>query len=403
MNQTTMELDNNTLDFILEHENEDPAKLMLRRDRYPDVDMETAVRCIKGRQTARQKLPLWYSEPRLSYPPSLSLEQCSSQATALYKQRLVSPQDRIADLTGGLGADSCFLSMKAASVDYFEQNPLTAECARYNLALLGRDNIQVHCQEISRETLGQFPTDKYSLVYLDPARRGKRGERVFSLHDCEPDITSLKDLLFRIASRILLKTSPMADLSALIAELPETVRIDVVASGNECKEVLVLLDRNASGDEPEIHAADADSGLDFRFRRSEEQNAVCTLADPCSLTGKYLYEPSPALLKSGAFRLPALRLGLEKISTGTHYYTGETVIGDFPGKIRKITEVLPFNKKTIKGLKERYPECSVTTRNFPMSSEELAKRLHTAESSRFRLLATTASDGSRILIVSLPL
>ena len=146
-------------EFILAHEADSPAELMLHRDRWPEIDMELAVRCIRGRQTARHKLPLWYAEPGLVYPQSLSLEQCSSQATALYKQRFVHSGDRVADLTGGLGADSWSLSQTAASVDYFERSEELCACARHNFSILGRDNITVHWAETTPEMLGGIPSD----------------------------------------------------------------------------------------------------------------------------------------------------------------------------------------------------------------------------------------------------
>ena len=165
-------------EFIIAHETESPAELMLHRERWPDIDMVAAVRCIRGRQTARHKLPLWYAEPGLLYPQSLSLEQCSSQATALYKQRFVHSGDRVADLTGGLGVDSWSLSQSAASVDYFERSEELCACARHNFTALYRNNITVHHAKTTPEMLSGIPSDSYGLIYLDPARRGKDGGRV---------------------------------------------------------------------------------------------------------------------------------------------------------------------------------------------------------------------------------
>ena len=393
-------------EFIIAHETESPAELMLHRDRWPDIDMELAVRCIRGRQTARHKLPLWYAEPGLLYPQSLSLEQCSSQATALYKQRFVHSGDRVADLTGGLGADSWSLSQTAASVDYYERSEELCGCARHNFTALGRDNISVHCAETTPEMLSRIPSDTYSLIYLDPARRGRDGGRVYSLRDCEPDITALRPELLRIAPRILLKASPMADISVLLSELPEAAEVHILSSDNECKEVLVLMLRdNASSPENipvtavEISDNDITHSTEFRFSIREEKEAAAELAAPSEITG-YIFEPSPALLKSGAFKLPAVRFGLRKISASTHFYTAPAPVEHFPGKVRRIIEVMPFHKAAIRDFRKKYPACSVSARNFPMTSEELRRRLGTAESDTLRVLATTASDGSRLLIVS---
>lgn len=393
-------------EFVLAHEADSPAELMLHRDRWPSIDMAVAVRCIQGRAKARTKLPLWYAEPGLLYPQSLSLEQCSSQATALYKQRFALSVDRVADLTGGLGVDSWSLSQPAASVDYFERSEELCACARHNFVALGRDNITVHCAETTPEMLSRIPSDTYSLIYLDPARRGRDGGRVYSLRDCEPDITALRPELLRIAPRILLKASPMADIRVLLSELPEASEVHTLSSENECKEVLVLMLRgNAvpAGDIPitAVELSSGDNAAEFHFTLREENEAAADLAAPSEIAG-FLCEPSPALLKSGAFKLPAVRFGLRKISASTHFYTAPAPVEHFPGKIRRIIEVLPFHKATIRDFRKKYPACSVTARNFPMTSEELRRRLGTSESDTLRVLATTASNGSRLLIVSTP-
>lgn len=393
-------------EFILRHETDSTAELMLHRDRWPSIDMQVAVRCIQGRAKARNKLPVWYAEPGLLYPQSLSLEQCSSQATALYKQRFVREGDRAADLTGGLGVDTWSLAHAAASIDYFERSEELCACARHNFHILGRDNITVHTSEISREMLQGIPSGSYSLIYLDPARRNKGGGRVYSLKDCEPDITALRPELLRIAPRILLKASPMADIRVLLSELPEASEVHILSSENECKEVLVLMLRDnavPAGDIPitAVELSSGDNAAEFHFTLREENEAAADLAAPSEITG-FLCEPSPALLKSGAFKLPAVRFGLRKISASTHFYTAPAPVGHFPGKIRRIIEVLPFHKAAIRDFRKKYPACSVTARNFPITSEELRRRLGTAESDTLRVLATTASDGTRLLIVSTP-
>ena len=399
-------MDRKLQEFILAHEADSPAELMLHRDRWPDIDMAEAVKCIQGRVKARSKLPLWYAEPGLVYPQSLSLEQCSSQATALYKQRFVNSGDRVADLTGGLGVDSWSLSQAAASVDYFERSEELCACARHNFSALGRSNITVCHAETTPEMLGNIPSDSYSLIYLDPARRGKDGGRVYSLKDCEPDITVLRHELLRIAPRILLKASPMADIRVLLSELPEAAEVRIVSHNNECKEVLILMQRGHSASPEDIPIAaveilddNASQTAEFHFTLHEEREAAAETALPQEIKG-YLYEPSPALLKSGAFKLPAVRFGLRKISASTHFYTASAPVEHFPGKIRRIIEVLPFHKAAIRDFRKKYPACSVTARNFPMTSEELRRRLGSAESDTLRVLATTASDGSRLLIIT---
>lgn len=396
-------------EFIITHEGDSPAELMLHRDRWPDIDMPLAARCIQGRAKARTKLPLWYAEPRLVYPQSLSMEQCSSQAAAFYKQRFTDSSDKVADLTGGLGADTWSLSQSASSVDYFERSEELCGCARHNFRILGRENISVHHEDTGPEMLQGIPSGAYSLIYIDPARRGRDGSKVYSLKDCEPDVTVLCNEMLRIAPRILIKASPMADIGILLSELPDAAEIHVVSLDNECKEVLVLMKRGSClpPDDIPVTAAEIRNGdrtlqipSEFRFTVREEREAAAEMAVPAEISG-YLFEPSPALLKSGAFKLPAVRFGLRKISASTHFYTGDSPVDGFPGKVRRIIEVLPFSKASVRDLKKRYPSCSVTARNFPMTSEQLKARLGTSESDTVRLLATTAADGSRIMIISI--
>ena len=286
-------------EFVLAHEADSPAELMLHRDRWPSIDMAVAVRCIQGRAKARTKLPLWYAEPGLLYPQSLSLEQCSSQATALYKQRFVLSVDRVADLTGGLGVDSWSLSQPAASVDYFERSEELCACARHNFVALGRDNITVHCAETTPEMLSRIPSDTYSLIYLDPARRGRDGGRVYSLRDCEPDITALRPELLRIAPRILLKASPMADIRVLLSELPEASEVHILSSENECKEVLVLMLRDnavPAGDIPitAVELSSGDNAAEFHFTLREENEAAADLAAMMAMASSFRDKPVPS-------------------------------------------------------------------------------------------------------------
>lgn len=395
-------------DFILSNENADPAELILHRDRWPDIDMTIAARCIQGRSKARTKLPLWYAEPGLVYPQSLSLEQCSSQATALYKQRFTAPSYRVADFTGGLGVDTWSLSMASGSVDYYERSEELCRCARHNFSILGMDNIHVRNAETGPEMLQTIPSDSYSLIYIDPARRDKDGGRVYSLKDCEPDVTVLLQELLRIAPRILLKASPMADIGVLLSELPQSSEIHIVSLAHECKEVLVLIGRDNAipAEEIPVTAVELKSAgnaleqtAEFRFTLEEERNAAAETALPDQIRG-YLFEPSPAILKAGAFKLPAVRFGLRKISASTHCYIGESPVPGFPGKVRRIIETIPFNKAAIRDFRKTYPSCSVTARNFPLTSEQLKVRLGTSENSSLHVLGTTASDRSRILVVT---
>lgn len=387
--------------FILEHESDDPDMLILQRDRYPDLDIATAARCIHGRKTARLKIPSWYNTTSLLYPSNVSMEQCSSEASAKYKQRFVGKGSRIADLTGGFGVDTYFLSLVAGSTDYFERNQELAGTATHNFNELRAANISVFNREIDSAALQQIPDDFYDLIYIDPARRGKYGERVYSIHDCEPDIMEIKSELLRIAPEILVKISPMADISAVASELKETAEIHVVAVNNECKEVLLLLSRENK--EHTITAIELSTGKWFSYTPVEERNAAVQYAGQSDLQpGSFLYIPSAAVLKAGPFKLLSSRMHVSKLAPSSHYYVSPSYIRNFPGKIRKIEAVYQFNRSFIRDFGKRFPECSVSSRNFPLSAAELKKRMKLRESSHYHLIATTDNSGGKIAILSVP-
>lgn len=387
--------------FVLDHADDDPDMLILHRDRYPDIDAVAAARCIQGRKIARNKIPSWYNTASLLYPSHVSMEQCSSEASARYKQRFVGKDSRIADLTGGFGVDTYFMSLAAGSADYYERNPELAGIASHNFRELEAMGITVYNLEIDSSSLRLIPDNFYDLIYIDPARRGKNGERVYSIRDCEPDIRQIKSELLRIAPKVLVKISPMADLTAVGSELQETSEIHVVAVNNECKEVLLLLSREQR--EATVTAIDLNTGKGLSYTSREERDAAVQYAGQYDLqTGHFLYIPSAAILKAGPFKLLSLRMGVRKLAPSSHYYVSPSFIQEFPGKIRKIEAVFEFSKSFIRDFGKKYPECSVSSRNFPMSAEELKKRMKLRESSHYHLTATTDNYGRKTAILSVP-
>lgn len=401
-------MDKRTIDFILENDGADVTKLLLGASRYPGVDLKSAAQCIKARSKIKTKIPSWYSFPELEYPSSLPLEQCSSEASALYKQRFVLPEDQIADLTGGLGADSFFLSKKCAEVDYFERNSSLVLSAKKNFKALHRDNINVIEANINSSFIDNKDFKHYNLIYLDPARRGKTGEKIYSVKDCEPNILEIKEALLRKTGQILVKISPMADISATIALLPETVQVHIISVEDECKEVLLLLKRHkdaASVEEPKIFAVNISKEnivREFTFFPSDEYNCGCRYADPSSAGESFLFlfEPNRSILKSGAFKLVAERYNIEKVAPSTHLYIGQSPIDDFPGKVWKIKEVLDFNKQTIKNISKSYPRACVSSKNFPIASKELQIRLKISDGGNCHIFACALENGAKKLIVT---
>lgn len=384
--------------FIRDHAAEDTAKLLLASSRYPGIDIPFAVEQILARRQIRDKLPEWYANDDLIYPSRLAAEQCSSEPTARYKQRLLLGT-ACCDLTGGLGVDSYYFSRRpGTAVTYIERHPLYCEAARHNFAALRAPDIRILNAD-ARNLLRDLRTDT---CYADPARRADSNRRVFALADCEPDILQLKPLLLENARRLIVKISPMADIGETLRLLPETREVHVISARNECKELLFLLEGDSpSPSAPLIHAIDLHPGTPdthpFTFTLPEEKEAPLETAPA---VGAYLYEPHAALLKSGAFKLIALRHGIRKLHRHSHLYTSDTLLADFPGRRFRVTDTLPFSGKLLKQLATRLPQANLTIRNFPLTVAELRTRSRIREGGPLYLFATTLSDNRKVLLLT---
>ena len=382
------------LAFVRQHQGEDVDRLLLSAKKYPEVDMAAVVDQLLARRQLREKLPEWAANDRLYFPARIAAEQCSSERTATYKQRLVRTEDRVCDLTGGMGVDSYYLSRKVAHLTYVERFAHYCEAAIHNFRELGATNIEVVHADSCVYLEQMEPVDAF---YIDPARRGEAGQRVFALSDCEPDLTRLLPKLFEKAPRVIAKISPMADLSFTLKCLPETTEIHVLAVRGECKELLFCLERDRMIENPVIHCVHftAEGEERFDFTLAQERGIETPVVGPL---GRYLYEPNVAILKAGAFKSVSGYFGLNKLHESSHLYTSEREIESFPGRRFRIEEVIPFHGKDCKNLNRRLPKANVTVRNFPLSVNELRKRLKIAEGGDYYLFATTLRGEERVLI-----
>ena len=329
------------------------------------------------------KLPQWYAAG-CSIPSTLALEQCSSEVTAAYKAALVS--GTLCDLTGGMGVDSFAFSKVCTKVYYTERDPQIAGTAEENFRKLGASNIECRCAETGPDT--DIPECEW--IYLDPARRSGTGKKVFLLEDCSPDVTRLMPELWRRCSNIMIKLSPMADISMVASRLGEGLKeVHVVGFRSEVKELLCILEKGFAG-EYSIIAAEADGGCRFSFLPSEEREKKLETA--VAEAGGILFEPAPILLKAGAFK----SIGLPQLSRSTHLYIGET---ELPGKRFRIIEVLPFDKESFRYAGSRYPRAEVSAKNVPMTSEELRRRLKVTSGGSIHIFGVGTED-SRQLIIS---
>lgn len=389
-----------TRQFILDHRYDDPLKLALRASAYPGVDMPLAVTQIAGRQKLKDKVPLWAACDDLLYPSGVPLEQCSSEATALYKKQLarrVGYLTDLADLTGGLGIDCGFLSTLFERTTYIERQEELCRLAEHNFAALGLTGIEVrHADGV--ELLPSLP--RVGWLYIDPARRDKQGGKVVGVADCEPDVSALEPLLLDKAQRVLLKLSPMLDLTQALRDLRHVLEAHVVSVDNECKELLLVL-----GKEPAARTSLPVTCVNLRGHRPADPPLVFCRADEeearvdyATAVLTYLYEPNASILKAGAFRTVAARYGLLKLHPNSHLYTSGQRVPDFPGRVFKTLGTGSLNKTELKSLLYGLKAANLTVRNFPQSTDSLRKRLRLADGGDTYLFATTLYPDRKVMI-----
>jgi len=321
------------------------------------------------------------------------LEQCSSELTALYKASLVNGRS-LTDLTGGFGIDCAFLSSQFQKVTYVEQQEELCTLALHNFPLLGLNHIKV-----VNENAGSYLTqiNPVDCIFLDPARRDGKGGKTVAIADCEPNVKELLPLLLSKAEKVMIKLSPMLDLSLALNDLPQTSEIHIVSVENECKELILIMSQD-TGNEKQIHCVNLrknGSREKFTFNRLTEQTALCTYT---SELRTYLYEPNASILKGGAYKSTAAYYKLEKLHPNSHLYTSDELIPDFPGRIFRIESSFHFNKKSLKAELPENGKANITVRNFPTSVAELRKRTKLKEGGDTYFFATTLADEKKVWI-----
>lgn len=357
--------------FIRDHEDDDEKKLVLQHREILGVPSSIIAEQIIGRRKAKTKLPLYYRTPGIVYPPGVNLEQSSSEETAVFKanllNRVVGDRKTLADLTGGFGIDSLFLSRAFNKVHYIEPNASLLSIAQRNHETLQIKNIE-HRNSTAVEFLKSF-REKLDCIFIDPSRRDKSNQKVFKLSDCEPDVPGLLGEIFKKTDCLLLKTAPLLDIQQGIKELKNAEKVWVISVGNDCKELLFFC-RKDFVEEPDIVAFNLQTDqTEFEFTFSEEQETVSKFSEPLS----YIYEPNASILKAGAFKMVGEKFSVLKLHPSTHLYTSTNLIENFPGRIFQIIESV---KPDPKNLKDVFIEgkANVVTRNYPLSPEELKKK-----------------------------
>jgi hypothetical protein len=365
----------------------DLSKLAFSGSPFKHVKTRELLEQIKSRQKTELKLPSWFDARNIYYPPALNLEQSSSEVTADYKSRLISGE-RMADITGGFGVDTFYFAKKFETVAHFELNEEISKIAHYNFEQLGCTNVEFNVID----GISGIERMQYDLIYADPSRRHDAKGKVFFLEDCLPNIPEHLEYLMDRTTHLLIKTSPMLDISIGIKALRYVTDIHIVAVQNEVKEVLWLL-RKPGNDQPVITTVNFTNSEQDIFKFQYGVLAEENYCDP----QQYLYEPNAAILKSGGFSVISERFGIGKLAKHTHLYTSDTLI-DFPGRRFRIRKVVGYNKKEMRaGI--TFDKANITVRNFPESVETLKKRWKIKDGGENYVFFTTNGSNEKMMLL----
>lgn len=378
-----------TRQYIKDNLNANVPTLALRKAPV-GTDVSLALRQIEARQLLHKKVPEWSCNEDLLFPSHLSIEQCSSEATARYKAGILRG-NTLVDLTGGLGIDSYYLSQSFQEVDYVELQPELCCLAKHNFEVL---QTPIRVWNVAAEDYLQHckPID---CIYIDPARRDVYGRKTVSISDCVPNVLELQETLMQIADTVMIKLSPMLDIKKAMDELKSVSEVHVLAVGNECKELVFVLRKGFMG-QPILYAANLMTQQPILHFTYEEERS-CTMSTANDVE-RYLYEPNAALMKAGCYKLLARWFNVLKLHKNSHLYTSNTLIPDFAGRIFEVENCAPFNKKAKQVLLADVEEANLTVRNFPLSVDALRKSLKIKEGGDVYLFATTIREGEKILI-----
>jgi 16S rRNA G966 N2-methylase RsmD len=389
-------------DFIQQHINDDTAELLLAARRYQGIDIPFAVEQIEARKRLKTKLPEWYENAELVMGGRVPAEQCSSEATARYKRSIIEGKS-LCDMTGGMGVDFWYMSEGMDTAIYTERNEELCEIAQHNFQVLKDGK---HSKVEVRQGDGQkLPIPSVDIIYLDPARRAGDGSRVYAMEDCEPNIVEWQEELLQHAKMVLVKLSPMVDLTDVLRKLRHVTDIYIVGVKNECKEVLVKAPQPPkgegcrSGNEVQIHCVDflTDRQIEYTYTFNSLEETHRVSLPPSGVRG-LLYEPDVTLMKAQAFSSLCHRYPVSQLDVETHLMTSDEFIADFPGRIFEVVEQIPFSSKLLKRLKKDMPQANIATRNFVMTADELRKRTGIKDGGEVYLFGAKVKDVGQMLL-----
>ena len=446
-------MNDETREFVAMHRNEDVRELALKAKRVEGLDLPLALDQIAGWQIARKKLPQWASCEGIVHSPHISMEQCSSQFTAQYKseiaQTLLAPaatvrarvsdsgesdnqttksepqlsdsaesvmqtaksafqlsdspesdtlvaRSSMVDLTGGFGVDFSYLARGFSQATYVERQRHLCDLAEHNMAALGLDQARIVCGDGVEYLRQMGPVD---FIYLDPARRDEHGSRTYAIEDCTPNVLELRDLLLAKSQYTLVKLSPMLDWRKAVADFDGTVReVHIVATGNECKELLLVLGQQVHGEPsaPRVFCVNDNQRIDYDSAAYTQGLRIG--GKPLPEVKNYLYEPNASIMKAGCFDLVEERFGVTQVGPSSHLFVSATPVADFPGRGFAIEAIGGMNKKDIKRLLNGTKQANIAVRNFPLTAPQLRKKLKLADGGPVYLFGTTMQGCDHVLL-----
>ena len=429
-------MNDKTREFVAMHRDEDVRELALKAKRVEGLDLPLALDQIAGWQIARKKLPQWASCEGIVYPPHISMEQCSSQFTAQYKSEIAqtllasaatvrarvsdsaesdmqtaknvfqlsdSPESdtlvakrAMVDLTGGFGVDFSYLARGFSQATYVERQRHLCDLAEHNMAALGLDQARIVCGDGVEYLRQMGPVD---FIYLDPARRDEHGSRTYAIEDCTPNVLELRDLLLAKSQYTLVKLSPMLDWRKAVADFDGTVReVHIVATGNECKELLLVLGQQVHEEPsaPRVFCVNDNQRIDYDSAAYTQGLRIG--GKPLPEAKNYLYEPNASIMKAGCFDLVEERFGVTQVGPSSHLFVSATPVADFPGRGFAIEAIGGMNKKDIKRLLNGTKQANIAVRNFPLTAPQLRKKLKLADGGPVYLFGTTMQGCDHVLL-----
>lgn len=396
-----MKLSQDFYTWIDARRDDDPARLRLRHG----SDRSLEILQIESRRRFGAKLAATLARnPQFVFPTALSGEQATSDALAAYHESLIQPACRVLDLTAGLGIDAMAMAAKAASVTAVEIDPDVADALRLNASAIA-DNVEVVCDDC-RNYLAECIASgrKFDVIFIDPARRSDTGSRTYALEDCSPDVVALLPDMLQVAPKVIIKASPMLDISHSLRVLDHVERVIVLGTTTECKELDFVISNIVPSDtDPEditieaVTVLGADEYSTFTFTRRQESEATINTGVPHP--GQYILDPYPAVMKAGGMKLLCTRFGLYKLAANTHVWYGNAIPQGFPGRAYTVVETLPYASKHLKRYKSAHPRISVTARNCDITSEALRAKLGVKDGPG-RLFAVSDTNSNRWLITT---